>query len=268
MLSAIEGLLRRFETHFQCPLLYGLPVVLFDLSILFYHAGQACRRRWCFPSYSWLGWVGEPYWFEENVGSDKLSQWLSEHTWISWEVLDGEDAPSLLWTVVEDDIGKPVLGYHYRKDFPSDLIGETDTTQTQASHGRLPEARVRPYQLLRFWTLCVKLYVNASRRDVDVTGDSSWRRDIEDRNWRRCGSLLMDTMYALSTADPVEFLVLSERQLFALDAQQLHVERTFWVMLVEWDDDVAERRGIGYITLNAIMEACHPGPGWKEITLG
>ena len=41
----------------------------------------------------------------------------------------------------------------------------------------------------------------------------------------------------------------------------------YWVMLIEWDNGVAERRGIGKIFKTAAEKSFPPGPVWKQIIL-
>jgi hypothetical protein len=41
----------------------------------------------------------------------------------------------------------------------------------------------------------------------------------------------------------------------------------YWVLLIEWDNGVAERRGIGKIFKIAAEKSFPPGPVWKQINL-
>lgn len=41
----------------------------------------------------------------------------------------------------------------------------------------------------------------------------------------------------------------------------------YWVMLIEWDNGIAERRGIGQIYKTAAEKSFPPGPVWKQIVL-
>ena len=41
----------------------------------------------------------------------------------------------------------------------------------------------------------------------------------------------------------------------------------YWVLLIEWDNGVAERRGIGQIYKTAAEKSFPPGPAWKQIYL-
>lgn len=52
------------------------------------------------------------------------------------------------------------------------------------------------------------------------------------------------------------------------DAPEWMVCEAYWVMLVEWKENVYERRGHGAIVKAAVDSSFPPGPQWKEIILG
>ena len=55
--NALTGVLTRYARQMNSPVLHGLPVVAFDLFILFFNTEQNADldRRKEFPSYSWAG---------------------------------------------------------------------------------------------------------------------------------------------------------------------------------------------------------------------
>jgi len=57
---------------------------------------------------------------------------------------------------------------------------------------------------------------------------------------------------------PFEFILLSE---------DWGLSEWYNVMLLEWVDGVAERRGIGDLSKDAVHLSLDPGPVWKEILL-
>lgn len=67
-LNAISGVLSQFRTWFRCDFLSGLPSTELDQALLCYPKGNIVRRKdqfgnALFPSWSWVGWVGESgYW--------------------------------------------------------------------------------------------------------------------------------------------------------------------------------------------------------------
>jgi hypothetical protein len=58
--------------------------------------------------------------------------------------------------------------------------------------------------------------------------------------------------------EPYEFILLSRGE--------RHSE--YRVMLIEWIDGIAERRGIGSIPNGIVEDSFPPGPVWKETLLG
>jgi hypothetical protein len=61
-LKAFQGILGRLEAPFQAPFLFGLPVLLFDVGLLWYPIGSLNRSNQAFPSWSWAGWDGAVQW--------------------------------------------------------------------------------------------------------------------------------------------------------------------------------------------------------------
>jgi hypothetical protein len=55
--NAFTGVLHQLCIRPKSSHLCGLPTIIFDLSLLFWHIGRATRRRG-FPSWSWAGWSG------------------------------------------------------------------------------------------------------------------------------------------------------------------------------------------------------------------
>lgn len=45
-------------------------------------------------------------------------------------------------------------------------------------------------------------------------------------------------------------------------------DKAFWAMLIEWKNDIAERRGLEQIYQKALGNSFCPGPIWKEFLLG
>lgn len=64
LLNAPAGLLHIFQLCFQSEFIYGLPIVLLDVAILWRPAQRLKRRPrsaalQVFPSWSWTGWIGQ-----------------------------------------------------------------------------------------------------------------------------------------------------------------------------------------------------------------
>ncbi|GAP85656.1 hypothetical protein SAMD00023353_1300760 [Rosellinia necatrix] len=61
-LKAFQGILGRLKAPFQAPFLFGLPLLLLDVGLLWYPAGSLTRIDKTFPSWSWAGWNGPVQW--------------------------------------------------------------------------------------------------------------------------------------------------------------------------------------------------------------
>jgi len=118
-----------------------------------------------------------------------------------------------------------------------------------------------------------------------------------DCKGQACGKITPDTDDHNFSTDNVELVILSEvsdylyphpfqrkkentspRHDFAALANQpwrsskarpdYQICEAYWVMLLEWKEDVYERRGHGAIVKAAVDSSFPPGPVWKEIVLG
>lgn len=119
----------------------------------------------------------------------------------------------------------------------------------------------RPYPVLQFWTLAVyfNIEVRSTKRGVleGIAGILNPDNNIS------CGSVSLDgfeEMPFFESLGPFEFILLSE------DYGVSETE-TYNVMLLEWVDGVAERRGLGHLSKDAVHLSLDPGPIWKEILL-
>ncbi|KAI0478252.1 heterokaryon incompatibility protein-domain-containing protein [Xylaria cf. heliscus] len=61
-LKAFQGILGRLKEPFQAPFLFGVPISLFDIGLLWYPIGSLIRTKYGFPSWSWAGWNGPVHW--------------------------------------------------------------------------------------------------------------------------------------------------------------------------------------------------------------
>ena len=77
-LRAVGGLIRQIES----PFFQGLPTATFDLFTLFAGHFRHLRRRECFPSYSWPGWIGRVRFEMRGLLTEPelIAPWLSSHT--------------------------------------------------------------------------------------------------------------------------------------------------------------------------------------------
>jgi hypothetical protein len=67
---------------------------------------------------------------------------------------------------------------------------------------------------------------------------------------------------------PFEFILLSVTEIYDRRSSNPAKHEKYFVMLLEWNGQIAERRGLGVIDKSAILQSFPPGPQWKEIVLG
>ncbi|PMD13246.1 HET-domain-containing protein [Hyaloscypha hepaticicola] len=275
ILNAMAGIIRRFLSirSMDYPFFEGIPGLAFDSFLLFERADAPLRRRVGFPSYSWTGWIG-PIAFPQTVrgaGPDPFwasdeREWLQHHTWIVWHTRQPWGAISPIW----DPSKYEKLGGQYdsyvgypptRHSFP-DLGHQTLPTALDYSAMAVPQ-----YPILQFWTVSVFYRVS----DVNV---SRGYASLVDREGKKCGTLAIDyyeEMDFFESGGPFEFILLSHSRHFWTDC--LFDENPKWmttgyhVMCLRWMEAVAERRGIGNVTSEAVSKSFTPGPSWKEIIL-
>ncbi|KAK5653509.1 hypothetical protein OQA88_8768 [Cercophora sp. LCS_1] len=251
VLRAMAGIIRRVSRKLGYDMLAGLPIGAFDAFILF--RGDNSRRRPDFPSYSWAGWRGE-IWVSRN-----LTNRLRDRTWIIWYLRYPDANSSLLW---DSDEKEPHdvdgISQIYTTPLRGLPISGIDVSQTKPTI--LPPRNQRfpgPFPILQFWTLVLFLRLKV----VDVFRPQG---EIFGRDGVRQGDITLDGFEETTFFDsdqPFEMVLLSESEDYRRDS------RFFNVMLIEWVDKVAERRGLGTVSRAAVEQSFAPGPLWKEICL-
>ncbi|KAJ4223399.1 hypothetical protein NW759_006033 [Fusarium solani] len=257
VLRAMAGIIRRISEKVEYRFVQGLPSGAFDSFIIFESWACILRRRKGFPSYSWCGWQG-------GIWLDILhdnSEWLSK-TWIIWYKRSQSGITNLVWDPAANDSfpfhDTPYLGYRRRHTFkpPAPLgFATTRTAPTETIH--LP-GPVPPYPVLQFWTLAV--YMKLSHVDV-----FDGRCELVGKSGAKCGETLLDGFEDtdfFSSKEPLEFILLSYGD------EQHDTGDDYHVMLLEHNQGLAERRGMGCISQITILESFSPGPVWKEVVLG
>ncbi|KAK4182247.1 heterokaryon incompatibility protein-domain-containing protein [Podospora australis] len=267
VLKAMDGLMRRFSERMKCPFFEGLPTACFDVFVLFTSLGSLFRRRKEFPSYSWTGWRGEIHHENDVIGTSarEMNEWLACKTCIIWYHRMPGATPQLVWDFGTDrsfPIHDPAyVGYRgHRQPFKPPPSVQVDASRTQPStdvpvtNTSLPE-----YPLLQFWTLAVYFYVDALSRKEHTP---AWRAITTGPGHSSpCGSLMIDgyedSKPFFESKGVLELILLSEDP----------AGTKYYVMLLEWKDGVAERRGMGSIEKDSVSRSLSPGPVWKEILL-
>ncbi|KAK1753807.1 HET-domain-containing protein [Echria macrotheca] len=253
-LSAMSGIIRRFSVAMRSRIFEGLPCCALDAFVLF--EGTRLRRRNGFPSYSWTGWIGEV----RCRVPDYLSDWLKDHTWIVWYHRSACGIINPVWDPEQNDFSTDdpkFEGYRDRSPFhcPELSLSTTRTVPTEVLGTTLP---IPPsYPILQFWTLACFYRIG----DIDVF--RGWTELIGSRG-DPCGNVHLDDFEQTNFEQNqcFEFILLSE------EPRRYYTGRgVYKVMLLKWQDGVAERRGIGIVFKDKFQESYSPGPVWKEILL-
>ncbi|KAJ8124157.1 hypothetical protein ONZ43_g63 [Nemania bipapillata] len=266
---AMAGICRRLADYEQCGLLFGIPVPALDWFLLFYPTKNGLKRRDIFPSWAWSGWYGEVYY---NYGSGNVTEWAAASTWITWYKREPSGELAMVWDKAESHTAKA-------KELFGDLC---DVSHTEPSREPAGAKIDKLYAILQFWTISTSFALR--KIDQEEGQRMLWSRglwtpttyELLNRDGANCGFVTLDDP-ALSSRHRTnaEFILLS------LSADQSHGaassnptpqatdtgEQFFWVLMIEWQEGVAERKGIGKIRRTALAHTQDPGVSWKEIVL-
>lgn len=274
-MNAVKGIGRTMSEIMRSDLFMGIPACAFDLFILFTSQQQpSLRRRPGFPSYSWSGWAGGVRFLEVFEKDDQLiANWFKQSTWIVWYKRSTSQRPSLVWDPSSRQrmpIPGPEFGYGGRRQrFPfRRQCNWHEQCETAASETLPRSIKLPEYAILQFWTATCFYAITESN---PLTGGAR----LMGSDGQPCGYLFMDGLEdsVFFQSNPVcEFALLSlvgswdwnrisDRWEFGRDDNACHV------MCLEWNHGVAERRGLGVISLSSLDRTLGPGPQWKEILL-
>lgn len=262
------------------------------------------KRRKGFPSWSYAGWEAAINWnFHPDISPlhpKTFNHWLDHGTWIVWFKSLGLDQPVAILTEeslkVRSRTEREVFYSRMSQGDLSGRFGKLDTSKT------VPEAltSINPaylqQQLLRFYTVTVNLTISPTViRLISPPSDNESGERLSGSEVRVSGTLydvkgsstglLIFDIGDFVTEDGVyELILLSDyygsliRGVDQPSSNPLNFSITypdtkkdlelFWVMLLTWDDGVAERRGIGRVLRSAVENSFPPGPQWREIVLG
>jgi hypothetical protein len=262
VLEALGGIMRRISDKAKCRFLDGIPTAAFD-AFLLWRSTSLVRRRRGFPSYSWAGWQGwTGYYVNLLYVNETLNTWLEDNTWIVWYKRRSSGPPSLVWDPAANESfpasenGENYPGYrkrrHFRPTADNPIKSTVRTYPTEALRVELPPL---PYAYLQFWTLSVRLKVKLDTASFGGEGT------IYDTKRIAVGSVVVDGLEETTffeSEGPFEFAVLSE---------DLSDDPRYFVMLLEGNGCVVERRGLGAINQSAVGRSWGPGPEWKEFLL-
>lgn len=249
--------------------LLGLPQEIFDLAMLWYHTAPAKRRgaiafkevesvECDWPSWSWTRWITSIDYEDQHVRTSGTS---SLRTCIIWYRL--KDSCSLvrvpsIFSVIEEDDPDFSLGMLYSK---------------------LPLLRARPTRLV-FWAYVVNIHTTITEQPIaeflseylqtlpcftllDPSGDSCGFVSVSDREWatlnmksegesRECSLIIL----SISPQEPESEKYFHKNFFHG----KYNIKATggepwcfFNIMLVEWIEDVAYRRGLGRLHQDSVF---------------
>jgi hypothetical protein len=301
-LNAMTGMIKRMAFNVNSTSFEGMLVSYFDLCLLFWHPpSPATERRPGFPSWSWVGWKGgAPRWPMGFSGQD-ARRWLTSETHIFWyqrcpqnnelkfiinpadyvkrydqsnaeskHSLQTEAQPSGEHSGAEEDrIGRIA-------ECKAEKQGESSQKSTevpgQLNLPTLPTLKISPvhvgrkYAALQFWTWTVMIPHIKESTGTRYCGIMDTDDQVQG------GAYLDDGEYCLDTGKPHEAVILSKAESCPLLQPSWKgsppADRPFfWVLIIEWQGEVAERKGVGYIYQSHIDRLLPPGRVWKEIVL-
>jgi hypothetical protein len=267
VLRASQGMLQKLAMLSGARSFEGLPAPL-DRSLVFELLGsprnKQVDRRQSFPSYSWTGWMNAVRYDHrlespENISRDDsidkndpvLRGWIIWHCTLEdgkvYRIDDTGRLRKRLLLTVEDTQSKS------REAFQKIPVSASDINFTAI--------RATSYPLLLFWTICVNLCLTRRPTSYEITDkidprivENRHAFDVIDRYGTKCG-----------TADIASTMPEAAEGKFALLTMY---EGYFWAILLGWEDDIAERRGVARLSAEAIEVCLDPGPRWKAIVLG
>lgn len=267
---AMAGICRRLADYAQCSLLFGIPVSAFDWFLLFYPNKSGLRRRDIFPSWAWSGWNGQVYY---NYGSGNVVKWTAASTWITWYRREPSGALTMVCNEAERQTSRT-----------NELFGQLcDVSRTEPSRELAKEQIDKTYTVLHFWTISASFTLRPVGQEEGEKMMWSYglywtptTRELLNRDGVICGFVTLDDPSATSldyeTAELILLSLSAEKSQGTVGSDSSHHStdtggRFFWVLMIEWEGSVAERKGIGKIRRNALTSALDPGLSWREIML-
>lgn len=163
--------------------------------------------------------------------------------------------------------------------FAVEIVQETDSGAPNSANKDMPFLQFYTWSAFFRISEDTRPHVRASRTD------QNWRRyNIEDYKDDWCGIIMLDDVWAvqkvLQLDDPMEFIAISDAKQFDPEeyddwANYIPMERRestwdlYYVLLIEYREDIAYRVGLGKIYKEAFENSCKPeGKRWKEFILG
>lgn len=265
---AMSGVIRRFSESQQWQIAGGMPTVALENMMLFRRRRHPLSRRPGFPSYSWLGWKGSLVFIEGLYFFEG---------WIVWHIRDpatGDIFPIERRPIsipqsspFPDFVASDDIATQRKPDFW--LLPGVQMNQEVPSAERLAKLYPRPtFSLLCFSTLAVFFEL------TDVNYVEGKAGIVNRARSKFTSKIFLDGFDEYPVPHQGEFILLSKTIPSKEDLDEVELgwslssKEVYMIMLIEWFNGVAERRGIGFIDAVDIKNSMAPGPVWKEIILG
>ncbi|KAK5992291.1 hypothetical protein PT974_05692 [Cladobotryum mycophilum] len=292
-LVAFNGISASLCHLLRSSFVYGLPQSYFDWALLWEPkaaSGHDKSSRQVFPSWSWCGWTGQMTWRPATVDGTliDLHKWLTEHTWIVWNLALDESSffDSLMWESPDVASRQPTRWDGYGSDWVQDRLIRNNNRRSKRDrkeHETRPSRQLIP-GCLHFWSYTA--FFQLSRRNMSSSrfhsnlGEGMHRFGILDSSGDWCGTIVLRDDFEL-VDKIVEFVAISEARDFSmeeLDSWTYYVpedrEVSEWylyyslLIIRDREGDISERAGLAKIYKEAFQKASFPpGMDWREITL-
>ncbi|KAI9708014.1 MAG: hypothetical protein M1820_004218 [Bogoriella megaspora] len=254
-LRAASGVLRRLSEKYRVNFQHGIPLPLHRYLLLL--SSGANKRREGHPSYSWTGWTKSLQVYKFEHPAKNMS------TWIVWYCLTEKGV------FVCDSASRPHQLTIPDNEFLSNAPNFPVVTPIQEVHSAAPLAAMlcKEYDLLVFWTLYINIrledYYHVGKQDHGGTrpmgDDGPLRHRVIDTDGNVSGFVMLDN-HDVDTQKPQEIALISE-------AKSRRGRKEYYFLLLDWNGDIAERRGVGSLS-RSLKEAFLLQPVGKRIILG
>jgi len=269
-INAFQGVLRQLCIKLKSDHLCGIPTIIFDLGLLFWHMGPAKRRRG-FPSWSWAGWSGYLWVYDPAEEGEDTNQWLETGALNIWAVRRrGAPRPELVCNPNNPlSNGRPLaasdIGYRSFEcqcavlSAPS-LASYLESLSLEVPHEVIPESH--PVLQFRARTIIFPTLAQGEKR-INFY-------QIIDCASKVCGCVALEVPHV--PEPPYEFLMLSKADKgcknFHPYQDPIHAGRPFvWVMLITRSGPLTRRAGLGFVHFDQAPFLVPPGITWGEILL-
>ncbi|KAK8209356.1 heterokaryon incompatibility protein-domain-containing protein [Phyllosticta capitalensis] len=306
-IPAFEGIAKSLERPLGTTFLYGLPAGYFEWALLWEPVSPARRIREAeyevFPTWSWCGWLVGVEWRLSTVSGClyNLHDWLVNHTWIEWFLVqqnktlrpvwshDSDNSPaedsdsdftSGRWTGYGKATGLRRRGLLGRSRWLYPVPTEEDVASAVSGNNEIP----RPGSLCFF---TYSAFFTLSRKSMSSTSFASdlqpglRRLGILDNKGDWCGTIVLEESWMRKIGQPLEFLAISEARDFSLqecDSWTYYVpqrrEQSEWdiyfaLLVKKTETGAYERVGLAKIFKHAFhVNSFGPGLVWKQVVLG